>query len=121
MLDEISHEAILGCLREKVMDNRFLALIHRLLKLWGEYRRRSPSHREGRAARRNRLTVVVKHGPEQAGLVPACTMSRQRKWLYRKAGRPAMCGSFVMQMIGVFITRSLQQHAERLRDRIRVP
>jgi len=30
--DEISHEAILGCLREKVMDNRFLALIHRLLK-----------------------------------------------------------------------------------------
>ena len=29
--DEISHEAILGCLREKVMDNRFLALIHRLV------------------------------------------------------------------------------------------
>lgn len=30
--DEISHKAILGCLREKVMDNRFLNLIARLLK-----------------------------------------------------------------------------------------
>jgi len=30
--DEISHKAILGCLREKVMDKRFLALVSRLLK-----------------------------------------------------------------------------------------
>jgi RNA-directed DNA polymerase len=30
--DEISHKAILGCLREKLMDNRFLELIDRLLK-----------------------------------------------------------------------------------------
>ena len=30
--DEISHKAILRCLKEKVMDNKFLALIHRLLK-----------------------------------------------------------------------------------------
>ena len=30
--DEISHQAILGCLREKVMDNLFLDLIQRLLK-----------------------------------------------------------------------------------------
>jgi len=30
--DEISHKAILGCLREKVMDNKFLDLIRRLLK-----------------------------------------------------------------------------------------
>ena len=30
--DEISHKAILGCLREKVMDNRFLQLIRRFLK-----------------------------------------------------------------------------------------
>jgi group II intron reverse transcriptase/maturase len=30
--DEISHKAILGCLREKVMDNCFLELIGRLLK-----------------------------------------------------------------------------------------
>ena len=30
--DEISHKAILGCLREKVMDNQFLELIRRLLK-----------------------------------------------------------------------------------------
>ena len=30
--DEIPHRKILGCLREKVMDNRFLGLIRRLLK-----------------------------------------------------------------------------------------
>ena len=30
--DEISHKAILGCVREKVMDNKFLDLIDRLLK-----------------------------------------------------------------------------------------
>ena len=30
--DEISHQAILGCLREKVMDHQFLDLIGRLLK-----------------------------------------------------------------------------------------
>ena len=30
--DEISHKAILRCIREKVMDNKFLDLIHRLLK-----------------------------------------------------------------------------------------
>ena len=30
--DEISHKAILRCVREKVMDNKFLGLIHRLLK-----------------------------------------------------------------------------------------
>jgi len=30
--DEISHKAILRCVREKVMDNKFLRLIHRLLK-----------------------------------------------------------------------------------------
>ena len=30
--DEISHKAILGCVREKVMDNKFLELIRRLLK-----------------------------------------------------------------------------------------
>ncbi len=30
--DEISHKAILSCLREKVMDNKFLDLIGRLLK-----------------------------------------------------------------------------------------
>ena len=30
--DEISHKAILRCLREKVMDNKFLRLIQRLLK-----------------------------------------------------------------------------------------
>jgi group II intron reverse transcriptase/maturase len=30
--DEISHKAILGCVREKVMDNRFLDLIRHLLK-----------------------------------------------------------------------------------------
>ena len=30
--DEISHKAILRCLREKVMDNKFLSLIHLLLK-----------------------------------------------------------------------------------------
>ena len=30
--DEISHTAILGCIREKVIDNKFLALIQLLLK-----------------------------------------------------------------------------------------
>jgi group II intron reverse transcriptase/maturase len=30
--DEISHKAILRCIREKVMDNKFLRLIHHLLK-----------------------------------------------------------------------------------------
>ena len=29
--DEISHKAIMGCVREKVMDNKFLKLIHCLL------------------------------------------------------------------------------------------
>ena len=31
--DEISHKAILWCLREKMMDNKFLRLIHHLLKV----------------------------------------------------------------------------------------
>ena len=30
--DEISHQTILRCVREKVMDNKFLDLIRRLLK-----------------------------------------------------------------------------------------
>ena len=30
--DEISHKAILRCIKEKVMDNRFLDLITRLLR-----------------------------------------------------------------------------------------
>jgi RNA-directed DNA polymerase len=30
--DEISHKAILGCIREKVMDNKFIDLLNRLLK-----------------------------------------------------------------------------------------
>ena len=36
--DEISHKAILGCLREKVMDNKFLELIRRLLKAGVSFR-----------------------------------------------------------------------------------
>ena len=36
--DEISHKAILGCLREKVMDNKFLGLIRRLLKAGVSFR-----------------------------------------------------------------------------------
>jgi RNA-directed DNA polymerase len=34
--DEISHKAILRCLKEKVMDNKFLRLIHHLLKAGAE-------------------------------------------------------------------------------------
>ena len=56
--DEISHKAILGCLREKVMDNKFLDSDRRLAEGGRELRWRCSSHREGRSARRCRFTVA---------------------------------------------------------------
>ena len=54
--DEISHKAILGCLREKVMDNKFLELIRRLLKAGVSFRGVVHPNRERRPTRGCRFT-----------------------------------------------------------------
>ena len=67
--DEISHKAILRCLREKVMDNKFLALIQLPVEGGrGDRRRRSSDHERGSTGWRG-LTAPGQHRAEQIGLV----------------------------------------------------
>jgi len=118
--DEISHEAILGCLREKVLDNRFLALIHRLLKA---------------GVNIDGVLHPTEKGVPQGGVVSPLLSNmvlNKLDWFLHaqgrhgneqgyawKAGRPNVRFVRYADDWCVFITRSSQQHAERLRDRIR--
>ena len=118
--DEISHMAILGCLREKVMDNRFVALINRLLKsgvsidgIVHPTEKRAP---KGGVASPLLSNVVLNkldwflHEQGQHGLESGYA------W---KAGRPNVRFARHADDWCVFITRASKRYAERLRDQIR--
>ena len=67
--DEISHKAILRCIREKVMDNKFLGLIHLPVKSGrGNRWCRSSDDQRGSPGWRG-LTAPSQHRAEQTGLV----------------------------------------------------
>lgn len=118
--DEISHKAILGCLREKVMDNRFLKLIDRLLKsgmsTGGVVHPTEKGVTQGGVVSPLLSNVVLneldwflhgkgRHGNEQGY---AC-----------KAGRPNVRFVRYADDWCVFLTRSSKHSAERLREQIR--
>ena len=118
--DEISHKAILGCLREKVMDNRFLKLIRRLLK--------SGVNVEG-------IVHPTEKGVPQGGVVSPLlsnvVLNKLDRFLHEqgqhgnaqgyawKKGRPNVRFVRYADDWCVFITRSSKRYAERLCDRIR--
>ena len=67
--DEISHKAILWCLREKMMDNKFLRLIHHLLKVGVEIDGVvHPTDQRGSPGWRG-LSASSQYRAEQVGLV----------------------------------------------------
>lgn len=68
--DEISHRAILGVLREKVRDNKFLDLIRRFLKA-GVAVEGVVQPTEKGVPQGGVIAPVRQRGPQQAGLVPA--------------------------------------------------
>ncbi|WP_437222508.1 group II intron reverse transcriptase/maturase [Planctomicrobium sp. SH661] len=119
--DEISHKAILGCLREKVMDNRFLALIQHILKAGVEV--------EG-------VVQPTEKGVPQGGVVSpllANVVLNKLDWFLHEQGRYGKAGDdaarwqrpnvrFVRYADDwcVFITRSSKRYAQRLRERIRL-
>ncbi len=118
--DEISHKAILGCLREKVMDNRFLNLIRLLLEAGVEF---------------NGVIHPTEKGVPQGGVVSpllANVVLNRLDWFLHGQGRHGnACETarrhqrpnvrFVRYADDwcVFITRGSKRYAERLRDRIR--
>jgi len=118
--DEISHKAILGCLREKVMDNRFLALITRLLKAGVSI---------------DGVVHPTEKGVPQGGVVSPLlsnvVLNKLDWFLHRqgrhglesgyawKAGRPNVRFIRYADDWCVFITRASKQYAGRLRDEIR--
>jgi RNA-directed DNA polymerase len=118
--DEISHKAILRCLREKVIDNKFLALIQLLLKAGVEI--------EG-------VVHPTTKGVPQGGVVSPLLANivlnkldwffhskgfhgaaKQRRW---KHGLPNVRFSRYADDWCVFLARTNRKHAERLRDEIR--
>jgi group II intron reverse transcriptase/maturase len=118
--DEISHEAILRCLREKVMDNRFLELIRRLLKGGVEV--------QG-------VVHPTEKGVPQGGVVSPLLSNvvlNKLDWFLHKQGRHGNDSGYAWKKGEpnvrftryaddwcVFLTRSSRSHAERLRDQIR--
>jgi len=118
--DEISHQAILNCLREKVMDNKFLNLIRRLLKAGVSV--------EG-------VVHPTERGVPQGGVVSPLLSNvvlNKLDWFLHdqglhgnardrasKAGRPNVRFARYADDWCVFITRGSKRYAERLRDRIR--
>ena len=118
--DEISHKAILGCLREKVMDNRFLALITRLLKAGVSI---------------DGIVHPTEKGVPQGGVVSPLlsnvVLNKLDWFLHRqgrhglesgyawKGGRPNVRFIHYADDWCVFVTRASKQYAGRLRDEIR--
>jgi RNA-directed DNA polymerase len=118
--DEISHKAIIGCLREKVMDNRFLDLIRHLLKAGVKF--------EG-------VVHPTEKGVPQGGVVSpllANVVLNRLDWFlhdqghYGRARDNAQRKGFTnVRFVRyaddwcVFITRGSKRYAERLCDQIR--
>ena len=117
--DEISHKAILRCIREKVMDNKFLGLIARLLKAGVEI---------------DGVVHPTTKGVPQGGVVSpllANAVLNKLDWFLHSKGfygtaryerrdqsRPNVRFVRYADDWCVFLTRS-RKHAERLRDEIR--
>lgn len=117
--DEISHQAILGCLREKVMDNKFLDLIGLLLK--------AGVNIEG-------VVHPTEKGVPQGGVVSpllANVVLNKLDWFLhgqgrhgnaaersRDHGRPNVRFARYADDWCVFITRGSKRYAEKLRDQI---
>jgi RNA-directed DNA polymerase len=118
--DEISHKAILGCLREKVMDNKFLDLINRLLKAGVKI--------EGTV---QPTTKGVPQGGVASPLLANIVLNKldwflQSKGFYDAAGKqtwrhgtPNVRFARYADDWCVFLTRCNRQYAERLKDEIR--
>jgi len=118
--DEISHEAILGCVREKVMDNKFLDLLCRLLKAGVDV---------------DGTVHPTLKGVPQGGVVSpllANAVLNKLDWFLHskglhgqarqkaaKEGRPNIRFARYADDWCVFLTRSHKRHAEKLRDAIR--
>jgi len=118
--DHISHKAILQCVREKVLDNRFLNLVRRLLKAGVE---------------EDGLVQPTEKGVPQGGVVSpllANAVLNKLDWFlhsmgqYDKArdrcyqhGRPNVRFVRYADDWCVFCTRCNKHYAARLRDRIR--
>jgi RNA-directed DNA polymerase len=118
--DEISHKAILRCLKEKVLDNKFLALIQLLLKAGVEI---------------DGVVHPTTKGVPQGGVVSpllANVVLNKLDWFIHSKSFHDMAGReranhglpnirFVRYADDwcVFLTRSNHRHAERLRDEIR--
>ena len=118
--DEISHKAILRCVREKVMDDKFLGLIGRLLKAGVEI---------GGA-----VHPTVKGVPQGGVVSPllANIVLNKLDWFLHskglhgysaqkaaKEGRPNVRFARYADDWCVFITRSNKRHAGELREAIR--
>jgi RNA-directed DNA polymerase len=117
--DEISHKAILGCLREKVMDHKFLDLIRRLLKAGVSV---------------DGVVQPTEKGVPQGGVVSpllANVVLNKLDWfLHGKGthgremiqtwdhGRPNVRFVRYADDWCVFLTRCSKHYAERLRDQI---
>ena len=118
--DEISHKAILRCVKEKVMDNKFLGLIHRLLKAGVEI---------------DGVVQPTTKGVPQGGIVSPLLSNAvlnkldwfihskgfhgkasDRRWNH---GLPNVRFARYADDWCVFLTRCNRQYAERLRDEIR--
>lgn len=118
--DEISHQAILRCLREKVMDNKFLKLIRRLLKAGVSI---------------DGVVHPTERGVPQGGVVSpllANVVLNKLDWFLHgqglhgnardrasRAGHPNVRFARYADDWCVFITRGSKRYAERLRERIR--
>ena len=118
--DEISHKAILGCLREKVMDNKFLGLIRRLLKAGvsfrGVVRPTEKGVPQGGVASPLLANVVLNKLDwflHDQGYYGEATNRISRK------GQPNTRFARYADDWCVFITRGSKRYAERLRDQIR--
>ncbi len=118
--DEISHTAILGCIREKVIDNKFLALIQLLLKAGVEI--------DGVL---HPTTKGVPQGGVASPLLANIVLNKLDWFLHSKGFHDGARIRRVRQNESnvrfcryaddwcVFLTRSSRERAEQLRDEIR--
>jgi RNA-directed DNA polymerase len=118
--DEISHKAILGCLREKVMDNKFLDLIRRLLK--SGVRIKGVDHPTEKG---------VPQGGVVSPLLANVVLNKLDQFLHDRgrygiasrraynAGRPNTRFARYADDWCVFVTRGSKRYAASLRDQIR--
>lgn len=118
--DEISHKAILRCVREKVMDNKFLDLIKRLLKagvmIEGKFHPTTKGVPQGGVVSPLLSNVVLNKLDWFLHSKGFQDMAARRRSAHRL---PNVRFSRYADDWCVFLTRCKKQYAERLRDQIR--